>query len=379
MHKIIKIARSAIFTIIILTPCFWAMARSVPDTGQTRCYNDSVEIKCPEQGEDFYGQDAQYLINPPSFTKLDAQGNDLPDTANSWVMVRDNVTGLVWENKKDMDSYISSYSNTHDADNLYTWYDSNPNSNGGDAGSPGDGTDTEDFTNALNSDNFGGFSDWRLPTIEELLSIVDYERYDPSIDTFYFPNTKSYYYWSSITNVRFETYAWRVNFEDGEDDFHKKSYSRYVRAVRGGQSVKSYVDNGNGTVTDVTTGLVWQQTTAGPMSWKSALKYCERLTLGRCSNWRLPNIKELASIVDLSRSTPSIDTTYFPDTNAYQYWSSTTSVANTENANYIDFNNGYIYSIPKYYDFIYVRAVREGQCVEYKNKNMPWLNILLDD
>ena len=93
MHKIIRIVRSAIFTIVILTPCFRAMAGSVPDTGQTKCYNDSVEITCPEPGEDFYGQDAQYQLNPPSFTKLDAQGNDLPNTANSWVMVRDNVTG----------------------------------------------------------------------------------------------------------------------------------------------------------------------------------------------------------------------------------------------------------------------------------------------
>jgi hypothetical protein len=187
------------------------------------------------------------------------------------------------------------------------------------------------------------------------------------------------YYWSSTTNVRFETYAWRVNFEDGRDGWYKKSYSMYVRAVRGRQFEKTYVDNGDGTVTDLSTGLVWQQATAGTMDWKSALKYCERLNLGGCSNWRLPNIKELASIVDLSRSGPSIDTTYFPDTMGYQYWSSTTSVVNAGNVNYIDFNNGYIDSILKSYSFIFVRAVREGQCVEYKNKNMPWLNILLDD
>ena len=379
MHKIIRIVRSAIFTIVILTPCFCAMAGSVPDTGQTKCYNDSVEITCPEPGEDFYGQDAQYQLNPPSFTKLDAQGNDLPNTANSWVMVRDNVTGLIWENKRDMDGNIFSYSNTHDADNSYTWYDSNPDTNGGDAGNPGDGRDTEDFIHALNSDNFGGFSDWRLPTTEELLSIVDYERYDPSIDTTYFPNTKLWYYWSSTTKVRFVDRAWRVSFEDGGDDWDYKRNSRYVRAVRGGQSEKIYVDNSDGTVTDVSTGLVWQQATAGPMDWKSALKYCERLTLGGCSNWRLPNIKELASIVDLSKAGPSIDTTYFPNAIAYYYFSSTTSAAITANVNLLDFNSGYIDNFPKSYDFIYVRAVRAGECVESKKMNMPWLNILLDD
>ena len=108
MHKII-IVRSAIFTIIILTPYFCARAATVPDTGQTKCYNDSVEIICPDPGEDFYGQDAQYPLNPPSFTKLDAQGNDLLSTANSWVMVRDNVTGLIWEKKQNIDFHLLTF------------------------------------------------------------------------------------------------------------------------------------------------------------------------------------------------------------------------------------------------------------------------------
>ena len=64
MHKIIRITGTAIYTIIFLAPCFCATAGSIPDTGQTKCYNDSVEITCPEPGEDFYGQDAQYLLFP---------------------------------------------------------------------------------------------------------------------------------------------------------------------------------------------------------------------------------------------------------------------------------------------------------------------------
>jgi hypothetical protein len=132
-------------------------------------------ITCPSPGQPFYGQDGNYTINPPSYTKLDAQGNDLADDAPSWVMVRDNVTRLIWEMKTDDGSI-------HDKDNKYTWYDSNPTTNGDNAGTPGDGTDTEDFINALNAANFGGHSDWRMPTVNELRSIVDYGRSDPAIN-----------------------------------------------------------------------------------------------------------------------------------------------------------------------------------------------------
>lgn len=94
------------------------------------------------------------------YTKLDANDNDLPDSATSWVMVRDNMTGLIWEVRTDDGS-------VHDKDNTYTWYDSNPETNGEDAGTHGDGTDTVDFIKALNDANFGSYLDWRFPTIKE--------------------------------------------------------------------------------------------------------------------------------------------------------------------------------------------------------------------
>ncbi len=72
----------------------------------------------PASGEDFHGQDAQYVTNPRSYTKLDASGNDLPDSAASWTMVRDNVTGLIWEVKQAKDG-VKDYSNPHDADNIW--------------------------------------------------------------------------------------------------------------------------------------------------------------------------------------------------------------------------------------------------------------------
>jgi len=214
---------------------FTVFAGPVPDTGQTTCYDDNGRlITCPNPGQGFYGQDGNYTINPPSYTKLDENGNVLPVSATSWFMVRDNVTGLIWEVKRNKDG-ASNYDDPHDSDNRYTWYDPNPATNGGDAGTPGDGTDTDDFIDALNDAHFGGYSDWRMPNRKELRSIVDYELFKPAINTFYFPNTLASYYWSSTPYAGYPNYAWSMHFYYGYDYWYYKSYNYYVRAVRGGQ------------------------------------------------------------------------------------------------------------------------------------------------
>ena len=195
--------RVIIFCSVILMFSAMAWASPVPDTGQTKCYDVAGKvITCPSPGQALYGQDANYSINPMSYTKLDGSGNALPDSATSWVMVKDNVTGLIWEMKTNKDG-VKNYNDPHDADNTYTWYDSNPATNGGNAGTPGSGTDTEDFIKALNDANYGGYSDWRLPTIKELAYIVDYSipYPGPTINTTYFPNTAASWYWSSTTDA----------------------------------------------------------------------------------------------------------------------------------------------------------------------------------
>ncbi len=146
------------------------------------------------------------------YTKLDSQGEALPDSATSWTMVMDNVTGLMWEIKTDDGSI-------HDKDNEYDWHKAQ-----------------SVFIAELNATGFGGFSDWRLPTIEELSSIVDNERDNPAIDTAYFPNTRPAEYWSATTSDREPNYAWCVCFGSGSLGGDYKSYSYYVRAVRGGQN-----------------------------------------------------------------------------------------------------------------------------------------------
>jgi|GEM_PF-5512599 len=307
-------------------------------TGITNCYNDAgTGITCPSEGQNFYGQDGNYR-HTLSYTKLDANGNALVASATSWAMVKDNVTGLIWENK-------TTDSSIHDASKTYNWADAQ-----------------NVFIAQLNALNFGGHNDWRLPTREELRSIVKYSLSSPAITTEYFPNTKSNNYWSSSTGANSTSYAWNVYFLNGSDNNYNKSGSYYVRAVRGGISSAAFVDNGNGTVTDTTTGLMWQQATGNngaPMTWKAALAYCASLSLAGYADWRLPNIKELDSLADLSRNNPAIDTNVFLDTKLDKYWSSSTSASFARNAWRVDFSNGTGTHLSKS-DSYYVRAVRSG-------------------
>jgi len=319
--------------------CAWPM----PDTGQATCYNDVGNvIPCPQPGEPFYGQDAQYAGPNRSYTKLGQNGVSLPDTTtqtDDWLMTRDNVTGLIWEIKTD-DVTI------HDKDNTYTWYDS-----------------TEDFINALNAENFGGFSDWRMPTVKELSSLVNSGTYYPTIDNTWFPHTMSTLYWSSTTIVGYTDRAGLVSFYSGYVYGNNKSLSYYVRAVRAGQSgsLGDLVDNGDGTVTDPNTDLMWQQATApGTYTWEDALSYCETLSLGGFSDWRLPNRNELQTLVDYSRYDPAIDPIMASGTMSFYYWSSTTSAYNTNYSWLVYFSYGDVSNTKKSSSY-YVRAVRAGQ------------------
>ena len=118
------------------------------------------------------------------------------------------------------------------------------------------------------------------------------------------------------------------------------------------------IDNDDGTVTDKTTGLMWQQETPDAMTWKQALSYCEKLSLAGYTDWRLPTIRELINIVDYSRYIPAINTKYFPDAQSAFYWSSTTFAYGTSDAWGVNFDYGYVNFGNKSLSY-YVRAVRE--------------------
>jgi len=148
----------------------------LPDTGQTQSYTET------------YGEDSDYSINPPSYTD------------NGDETVTDNVTGLMWQQEDD--------------DTTRTW--------------PAACSYCDDLTLA-------GYSDWRLPSKKELISIVDYGTYSPSIDTTYFSGTNASGYWSSTAYASGSFPAWRVYFSSGRVSSDFGFSSSYVRCIRGGQ------------------------------------------------------------------------------------------------------------------------------------------------
>lgn len=120
----------------------------------------------------------------------------------------------------------------------------------------------------------------------------------------------------------------------------------------------NYIDNGDSTVTDIATGLMWQQEDDNvPRNWENAIIFCEELNNANYQNWRLPNIKELQSIVDLTTTNPTIDPIAFPSTNTYLYWSSTTYVDNIGRAWQVGFDDGRVTNYDKS-GLFYVRCVR---------------------
>ena len=240
---------------------------------------------------DYPGQDASYGRDAThdddvdghagfSFTKLDAGGNPLSTSSTSWSCVADGVTGLVWETKTD-DGGL------HDRDWYYSWYSSDFTTNGGDAGAS-DGTDvcydptrcdTEKFVADVNSAGLCGHSDWRLPTRTELLSIVDFSRFAPAIDTNYFPDTgPGNWYWSSSpwtysTDGRYA--VWYIDFEVGTTVAKSKASGLHVRLIRngsGGDAPVTPIDataqvNGNWSFVDAPSGYVGAVVIAGPPSY----------------------------------------------------------------------------------------------------------------
>ena len=261
---------------------FTVVEYSLPDTGQTVSYTTT------------FGEDNDYTINPPAFSN------------NGDGTVTDSNTKLMWQRQDD--------------GTTRTWSSA--------------GTYCSNLTLA-------SYSDWRLPKIEELQRILDLGKAFPAIDTSYFTNVQYFnvsnygnasYYWSSTASVYITTYAHLVEFHYGRPNYKSKTTSSYVRCVRGEQTSTSYSDNGNETVTDIKTGLVWQKGDDGTTrNWETALSYCEGLSLGGKTDWRLPNIKELSSIVDYTKHTFTIDDAFSTllNSSSIGYWSSTTYFSST--------------------------------------------------
>ncbi|MBK8899783.1 MAG: DUF1566 domain-containing protein [Anaerolineaceae bacterium] len=280
---------------------------TIVDTGQAICYSDQNAISCPQGRTDFYGQDAQYAGNQPSYS-LSADG----------LTVTDNVTGLTWTQSPDLDGSASIT-----VDDKLTF------------------AEAQAYPDMLNAMNYGGYSDWRLPSIKELYSLMDFRGTDPSgyesadtsgltpfIDTTYFDFSYGdtaagermidAQFWSSNTYLGAvfgdQACAFGLNLADGRIKCYpsgtsgpitKLNYAYFVRSSTP-YGVNIFSNNGNGTITDSATGLMWSQDDSGTgMNWQEALAWVAQKNdenyLGY-SDWRLPNAKELQSVVDYGRS-----------------------------------------------------------------------------
>jgi hypothetical protein len=254
----------------------------VPGTGQEGCYSSDAAIECPAVGAPFYGQDAQHPGPHQAFEVRD-DGT-----------VADPVTGLTW---------------TRSLAGPLSW------------------EEAQASAAALRT---GGHGDWRVPTIKELYTLIDFRGWfaptaaqsRPFIDAvaFEFAYAEGGRFfdvqlWSSTayvaTTMDGDETVFGVNFADGRVKGYprfqpgsrvpRRMFTRFVRGPAYGAN--EYRSNGDGTVTDRGSGLTWQQRDDGrPRNWRDALAYCTALRLGGEADWRVPDAKELHSIVDYTRA-----------------------------------------------------------------------------
>ena len=258
---------------------------TIVDTNQSVYYNNADAINAPAEGGAFYGQDAQY------------QGVQASYQNNGDGTVSDLNTGLMWQ------------------------------------AAPTDGVTYSQATAGADIATTGGYDDWRVPTIKELYSLMDFSGYtgqteessEPYIETDYFQFSYGdstagarlidAQYWSSTeysaTTMNGNGTTFGVNFADGRikgypnGQGNGRDKESFVRYVRGNEEYgeNAFTNNDDGTVTDAATGLMWQQADSGTaMSWEEALAWAENLEYGGYDDWRLPNAKELQSLVDYNQA-----------------------------------------------------------------------------
>jgi Protein of unknown function (DUF1566) len=259
----------------------------IAGTSQTGIWGATGNSITPVMGEAFFGQDAQFTHTTPAYTK-----------SGDRLTVTDEVTGLTWQKSYDV--------------GIYYW------------------ASIQTVVDNLNTQNYGGYNDWRVPTIKELYSLWNGSAGWPYINTAYFDiyytdeqDLSHAIFWSSdkytgvLGNISGgngeaagDELAFGVNFGTG----HIKSYSissgpkHQVRCVRGNLSygVNLFQNNNDGTISDLATGLMWQKNDNGSgIDWEHALAYAQTQNtanyLGH-NDWRVPNAKELQSLVDYTRS-----------------------------------------------------------------------------
>ncbi|MCB1060605.1 MAG: DUF1566 domain-containing protein [Calditrichaeota bacterium] len=274
----------------------------VVDTDEETCYNNTSVIGCASEGQPFYGQDAQFVGNYSDYT-----------VSGDGLTVFDNVTGLTWQRSPDVNRDGRILAN----DKLTL-------------------TEMQVYPASLNAENFGGYDDWRLPTIKELYSLILFTGTDPSgmednpnVIPFIDDSAFEFAYGDTTAGERLidaqfgtstiyvshvsEDLLFGVNFADGRIKgygllIQGQDKTFFVICVRGpaAYGLNNFVDNGDSTITDLSTGLMWSQMDSREgMNWQEALAWAQEKNsenfLGH-NDWRLPNVKELQTLLDYTRA-----------------------------------------------------------------------------
>ncbi len=222
--------------------------------------------------------------------------------------------------------------------------------------------------------DLNGETGWRLPSKEELESIVDRGKSLPTLSGFFkYYDSSSDYYWSSTIVAQYTSRAWRVNFHYGSTSFDVKSTDYNVRCVKGEQvdDLNFSRDGTTEVVTESVSNLQWQDdinVTTNNRNWTEAIDYCEALDMAGQTDWRLPNDNELLSLLDSSKSSPATNDTFI-HSSWVNYWSSSTDALYTHIAWIVRFSDGYSNGSLKSGNH-YVRCVRGGQFDNLKLKSL---------
>lgn len=266
-------------------------------------------------------------------------------------IVTDHVTGLMWQdNTTGYKPYVT----------LENWDLGDFNNTSGDTAT----TYCENLT-------LGDYTDWRLPSLREGQSIIDHET------ALFIPKTARAFninspieIWTSTQSIRFPGMTWYVDFDTGEIDRWMSKDNRSVRCVRSDSHRSTYASfsRSNGIVVDNHTNLQWQDDYSDNNNsikyehWIQGISYCENLTLGGHTDWRLPNKNELVSLHDHRKYLNALD-------NIFQYHAGTnyflTSTTNEDDYNKIycvEFSEGDISVIPKE-DYTYGQSNAPIRCV----------------